>query len=147
MEDRTVTDHDPDFPDADVDPVLKRIADAEKGTTIATPEGVVMVEQRHVEAWYPTVADEIDHQWTDTELDDNTPGAWLDGPSLRVGTTLIHLYAVRVRDGEDGMQEATDAPMEQELDNVLTLTGSRAETTTIDGFDGEYVVYAIPTGD
>lgn len=90
-----------------------------------------------------------DQQWHDTELDDNTPGAWLDGPHLDLAGTTVHFYALRVADTGtyEGMQEATDAPMQQELDHVLDLVGSRAETTTIDGFPGEYVVYAIPSGD
>lgn len=86
--------------------------------------------------------------WADTDLDDNGPGAWLSGPNVRFAGTDLHLYALRVHDVDPGqMQQATDEPMEEELDHVLTLVGGRAETTTIDGFDGEYVVYAIPSAD
>lgn len=84
--------------------------------------------------------------WTDTDLDDNEPGAWLSGPDLRVGTVGLHLYAIRVHDVAF-VQEATDEPMQQELEHVQDLVGARPETTTINGFDGEYVVYAIPTAD
>ena len=88
-------------------------------------------------------------QWNEIPLDDAKPFSWLKGPAIRVqDADWIHVYAIRVKPRQEpDYQQAYDTQLDQELEHVLDTVGSRAETTQIKGFPGDYVIYAIPFGD
>lgn len=60
--------------------------------------------------------------------------------------TPMHLQAVRVHQTEDGVQEAVNDPLDR-LGPIYVMEGSALVTTTIPGWDGEYVVWLVPHGD
>jgi len=93
---------------------------------------------------------DLNVDWTDIGLDNAPKGGWLTGGTVHIEgtTTAIHLYAVRVKKRtEPDFQEPLDPQMEDELEKLISLVGSRCETTKIDGWPGEYVIYGLPYGD
>lgn len=71
------------------------------------------------------------------------PGAYL-GATITILSTPMHLRAIRV--DEDG--EATDPALglQNELQHVYGIYDAALTRTDIDGYEGEFVIYATPHG-
>lgn len=65
--------------------------------------------------------------------------------TIQIGSQLMHLMALPVRDTDDGTLETTAPLWQDDLDHLCDLLGARPQTTTINGRD--CVIYALPYGD
>lgn len=65
---------------------------------------------------------------------------------IQIGTVLMHVEAIRVERGEMGYQGAATDEEDNVLDKLFQAVNANGpfQTTRIDGFDGEYVVFAYP---
>lgn len=92
----------------------------------------------------------IERPFEDISYDyDASPGSILL-TTLRVDGNPLHFQALRVISLEDEnfTQRAADPVVQEQLDALSELYADTAFVTTeLDGWDGQYVLYAVPFGD
>lgn len=83
-------------------------------------------------------------QWLQEGTVSDDPAAALRAV-IKVGPAVMHLHAVAVSEGEDGIWETVDPAYEDALESIESANGDdKSGTTMIDG--REYVLWALPSG-